>query len=58
MVKKKTAKIVQIGNSLGFRIPKKYFDVLNMKKGDELSLDVKLNKNVFTLKKLKRRKTL
>lgn len=55
MAKQKPVKIIQIGHSLGFRIPKKSFDVMNIKKGDKLKLDVDLQKKKFTLTK-KRRK--
>lgn len=55
MVKsKKPAKVVEIGNSLGFRVPKKFLDVLEIKKGDKFDLNVELDKAVFGFKKRKK----
>jgi antitoxin component of MazEF toxin-antitoxin module len=59
MVKeKKPAKVVKIGNSLGFRVPKKYFDVLGIKPGDKFDLNVEIDKAVFGFKRKKQKVTL
>lgn len=51
---KKPIKVVRVGNSLGFRIPKKYFDVLGIKEDDKFDLNVDLQKAFFGLKKRKK----
>ena len=52
---KKPIKAIKIGNSMGFRMPKKYFDILNIKPGDEFDLNVDLQKAVFDIKKRKKK---
>lgn len=46
-----TVKVIKVGNSLAVRFPKKYFDVLGIKRNDKLDLKIDFGKGILDLKK-------
>ena len=43
---------------IGFRIPKKFFDVMDVRPGDAFDLDVDLSKQLFGIRRRKRKTKL